>query len=837
MSIVNGRTNAPAYVVNAPGGQNFDIKPLLTVGDEIPLLTGDLKNLAVSYSDNYAFTGIPDGTGIYQYETNGKTYNAVFINHEIGSGSSASPTLSDISSTSNGKIQGARVSLLVFDQDWRVVGGKNLISSAVDSSGTYTLNTATGQYVNAAQNATLAFSRFCSAYLAQSGFVDAAGQESPIFFTPEESDGNSRGWAVGLDGKAIALEGLGRSAKENVVAASQYRATNSDKTVLFASEDNADGELYMWVGQQTQADPNGFGTGDLYVLRVGNLDFEGAIAEGSPLGATWTKVDKSAVYDVNNRPLATGQALSDFVNVTGRSTNFQRIEDFAEDPNQPGTFYFVTTGTTNKTGTIGGTGNTAATPAEADNPYGRLYRFSLNAADPTSGVSNFELLLTGGPGKGNSYDNITVDRDGNVLIMEDETSFGGALMAAENREAAVHRFNPTTKSFETIFYVNESAGGAKFNDFAAKGQWESSGIVEAQGRGGASPSYLFDVQAHTLKNSTGSTSVLNGNHVEGGQLILVDPSTPPALGGLKKPAVDFNGDGKADVLWRNYQTGENVVWYMDGDKFVKNSGAPKLGEDYDTLFKVQDPNWRLDGAADFNGDSKTDVLWRNYQTGENVVWYMDGNKFLSGATTNPIPTDTANLLSIQDTKWQIEGTGDFNGDGKSDIVWRNYQTGDTVMWFLNGTQFINNNAAPQAGTDFAFLQKVGDLNWHVEAVADFNRDGKSDLVWRNTQTGENAVWFMNGAKFAIHPNAPVNGEDYVSFGTAPDPNLEIKDAADYNGDGTADLLLYNKANGSSSMWFMTELSANSSNGSSNYRRGDLLTIADTNWRPKSTGLF
>jgi hypothetical protein len=305
----------------------------------------------------------------------------------------------------------------------------------------------------------------------------------------------------------------------------------------------------------------------------------------------------------------------------------------------------------------------------------------------------------------------------------------------------------------------------------------------------------------------------------------------------KATAVDLNGDGKADVLWRNYQTGENVVWYMDGDKFIKNNSAPKLGEDYDTLYKVNDPNWRLDGAADFNGDSKTDLLWRNYQTGENVVWYLDGNKFLSGTTTNPTQTDAANLLNIQDTKWQIEGTGDFNGDGKSDIVWRNYQTGDTVMWFLNGTQFINNNAAPQAGTDFAFLQKVGDLNWHVEAVADFNQDGKSDLVWRNTQTGENVVWFMNGAKFAIHPNAPVNGEDFVSFGTAPDSNLEIKDAADYNGDGTADLLLYNKANGSSSMWFMTELSANSSNGSSNYRRGDLLTTADTNWRPKSTGLF
>lgn len=829
MTIVNGRTNSPAYVVNAPGGKNFDIQPLLTVGDEVPLLTGNLNNLAVSYTDNYAFTGIPDGTGIYQYTTNGKTYNAVFVNHELSSGTPAAPVFSDISTTSSGKIQGARVSLLVFDQDWKVVGGKNLISSAVDSNGTYTLNTTTGQYANAAQNTTLNFSRFCSAYLAQSGFVDSTGNSSPFFFAPEESDSTSRGWVVGLDGKAIALEGLGRYAKENIVAASQYRATNSDKTVLFSAEDNADGELYMWVGQQTEADPNGFNTGDLYVLRVDGTDFEGSIASGTK-AATWTKVDKSTVFDANNKPLASGQPLSDFVNAAGRSTNFQRIEDFAEDPTNPGTFYFVTTGTTNKKGTIGGTGNVAATPEEADNPYGRLYRFALNPTDPTAGITNFELMLTGGPGTGNSYDNIVVDRNGNVLIMEDETGFGGALMAAENREAAVWSFNPTTKALEPYFYINESAGGAQFNNFAVKGEWETSGIVEVPGES-SDPSYLFDVQAHTIKNPSGSKVVLNGNHVEGGQLILVTPSSAAVPG---KAIVDFNGDGKADVLWRNYKTGENAVWYMDGNRFAKNT-APKAGEDFDSLFQVTDANWRLDAAADFNGDGKTDLLWRNYKTGENTVWFMNGSKFLSNSAT-PQAGDSAALLRFEDVNWQIEGAGDFNGDTKTDIVWRNTRTGDTAIWFLNGTQFINNNAAPQLGTDYAFTLKVSDLNWRVEAVADFNRDGKSDLVWRNGRTGETAVWFMNGAKFASNPNAPVAGADFVSLGAISDTNLEIKDAADYDGNGTTDLLLYNKSNGSSSMWFMTELSSSSINGSSNYRRGDLLTVSDKSWQLKSTGL-
>jgi len=38
-----------------------------------------------------------------------------------------------------------------------------------------------------------------------------------------------------------------------------------------------------------------------------------------------------------------------------------------------------------------------------------LYRFSLNPDDPTGSISNFELVLEGGPGKGVSYDNIDVD--------------------------------------------------------------------------------------------------------------------------------------------------------------------------------------------------------------------------------------------------------------------------------------------------------------------------------------------------------------------------------------------------------------------------------------------
>ena len=61
--------------------------------------------------------------------------------------------------------------------------------------------------------------------------------------------------------------------------------------------------------------------------------------------------------------------------------------------------------------------------------------------------------------------------------------------------------------------------------------------------------------------------------------------------------------------------------------------------------------------CDFNGDGKTDILWRNESTGQNVVWLMNGTTY----------SNYAELMQVTDTNWEIVGTGDFNGDGKTDI--------------------------------------------------------------------------------------------------------------------------------------------------------------------------
>jgi len=244
---------------------------------------------------------------------------------------------------------------------------------------------------------------------------------------------------------------------------------------------------------------------------------------------------------------------------------------------------------------------------------------------------------------------------------------------------------------------------------------------------------------------------------------------------------DFNGDGKTDILWRNKTTGQNVVWFMNGAVY----------SNYAELLQVGDTNWEIVGTGDFNGDGKTDILWRNKTTGQNVVWYMNG----------AVRSGYSYIDTVADTNWQIVGTGDFNGDGKTDILWRNKTTGQNIVWYMNGAVYSN----------YAELLQVGDTNWEIVGTGDFNGDGKTDILWRNKTNGQNVVWYMNGAVRS--------GYSYID--AVADTNWQIVGTGDFNGDGKVDILWRNKSTGQNVVWFM--------NGAAFSSYAELMQVADTNW--------
>ena len=57
-----------------------------------------------------------------------------------------------------------------------------------------------------------------------------------------------------------------------------------------------------------------------------------------------------------------------------------------------------------------------------------------------------------------------------------------------------------------------------------------------------------------------------------------------------------------------------------------------------------------------------------------AIWEMNGTTVLNA---------NSSFVANVPTNWSIVGTGDFNGDGKTDIVWRD-TAGDIAIWLMNG---------------------------------------------------------------------------------------------------------------------------------------------------------
>jgi len=231
---------------------------------------------------------------------------------------------------------------------------------------------------------------------------------------------------------------------------------------------------------------------------------------------------------------------------------------------------------------------------------------------------------------------------------------------------------------------------------------------------------------------------------------------------------DFNGDGIADLIWRNFSTGDNRLWFLSSTgQLIASAAFPA----------VADLNWHIVGAGDFNGDGKQDIVWRNFATGADTVWLMNGATFLSSLT----------LPSVTDLAWRIESVNDFNRDGKPDLLWRHYSSGFNVIWYMNGGTLLSST---NAGSQLA------DLTWHIQGSGDFNGDGVPDFLWRNSSSGRVDVWFMtgsNGATFSSSKNL------YTIF----DPNIELNAVARYNADTTDDIAQRNYTNGVNQAWIMS----------------------------------
>jgi hypothetical protein len=223
---------------------------------------------------------------------------------------------------------------------------------------------------------------------------------------------------------------------------------------------------------------------------------------------------------------------------------------------------------------------------------------------------------------------------------------------------------------------------------------------------------------------------------------------------------DFTGDGKYDILLRNTSSNAVAMWVMNGRTRVSG----------DVIATLSDSGWNFQAFGDFTGDGRMDAIVRHNSTGQVALWEFTS----TGALANGGIVQT-----LSDANWRVQGTGDFNGDQKDEVLWRNTATNQLAMWEFTGRTLTN-------GGVFA---TVSSSDWVVQGVGDFNKDGKDDIVWRNS-SNTIAMWDMNGRTI-------VNGNVVATVSSSA---WAIDAIGDFDGDGDDEIIFYNATSRDVAMW-------------------------------------
>ena len=266
-------------------------------------------------------------------------------------------------------------------------------------------------------------------------------------------------------------------------------------------------------------------------------------------------------------------------------------------------------------------------------------------------------------------------------------------------------------------------------------------------------SYSFlDVADFTNK---GRAQVLLNYDPTGGQVIA-------QVGASGAAVIDYNWDGGAPIYkgWAyldsadvNGDRFDDVVlftgsgWFSTWLSRIDGSGVQSQPN-----YIYVAPVWNVLCTGDFNGDGRVDILFRHFD-GWVTNWL--GNS--EGSFTN----NGANTGLFFDRDWYVIGAGDFNGDGRDDLLLRS--TGGWITnWLATPEGGFTNNGANAT----TFLAE----DWRVYSIGDFNGDGKDDLIlrrddgwvteWDGTANGS----FVNGNFTTFVDNAWT-----LQFPSASDP--------------------------------------------------------------------
>ena len=245
---------------------------------------------------------------------------------------------------------------------------------------------------------------------------------------------------------------------------------------------------------------------------------------------------------------------------------------------------------------------------------------------------------------------------------------------------------------------------------------------------------------------------------------------------------DLTGDTNSDVIWYNASNGATNYWSMSGG----GVGSWNFAGTVNTA-------WTPVGSSDFNGDGRSEILYRRSSDG--AIGFLSNN----GSSWSWSGAGTVS------SGWSIVGMGDIDGNGKGDIVYVNNSLGGAVGYLsMNGSVGTWNGMG------------VVNSSWAVKGVGDFNFDGHDDILYYNQSIGHAGYYdYASG---------------WHSLGSSISTAWTVAGVGDLNSDGVDDVLMYNASlGGGLGYWAMDR------NGAASWTGFSGTGVIGANWTVKSIG--
>jgi serralysin len=279
-------------------------------------------------------------------------------------------------------------------------------------------------------------------------------------------------------------------------------------------------------------------------------------------------------------------------------------------------------------------------------------------------------------------------------------------MADIDAVALLYGLSTTTRTGDTTYGFHNTSGREEFD------------------------SSLHPSFAYTIFDS-GGIDTLDYSGFASSQLINLNSETFSNVGGL----VGNVSIARGTVI-------ENAIGGSGADTIIGNAADNVLtgGAGADSLTGGAGDDTFKDTAAGLSGDTITDfglgdrivisdaaLSGFTFSLSGNTLTFTGGSLALTNTPHGTITATSAPGGGVQLTVVAHPALNDFNGDGRSDILWRNGSTGQILDWLATTANGFNGNGPNSAATVTP--------DWQVAATGDFNGDGRADILWRNPTTG------------------------------------------------------------------------------------------------------